>query len=152
MSRKRFYSALVPLKTANKLVRAWHRHSRPVRGHKYSIGLWERGGVFLVGAAIVGRPVSRHLQTQGYLEVTRLVTDGTPFACSALYRASVAQRPEGQRFCTYTLVTESGASLIAAGWVRVKHVPAQQWDRPSRPRANRIAVDRWRWEYPNGRP
>lgn len=76
----------VSLKEANAFVAAHHRHHRPVVGHKFSIGC-SAGGA-LVGAAIVGRPVSRHLDDGWTLEVNRLCTDGTKNACSFLYAAA----------------------------------------------------------------
>ena len=81
---------LVPLTlaAANDFVAAHHRHHRPVVGHRFSIGAQD-GGV-LVGAAIVGRPVARHLDDGFTAEVTRLVTDGTKNACSMLYAGLLA--------------------------------------------------------------
>ena len=72
----------------------------------------------LAGVAIVGRPVSRYLDDGKTLEVNRLCTDGTKNACSFLYAAAArAARAMGyQRIITYTLDTEGGASLRAAGW------------------------------------
>ena len=50
----------IDLGTANRFVAAWHRHSRPVVGHRYSLGLFGRDFI-LHGVAIVGRPVARVL-------------------------------------------------------------------------------------------
>ena len=47
------------LKEANAFVEQHHRHHKPVVGHKFSIGCTD--GNEIVGVAIVGRPVSRHL-------------------------------------------------------------------------------------------
>ena len=47
------------LKEANAFVERYHRHHKPVTGHKFSIGCTE--GEKIVGVAIVGRPVSRYL-------------------------------------------------------------------------------------------
>ena len=49
----------ISLKNANAFVAEHHRHHKPVVGHKFSIGCAQEGR--LVGVAIVGRPVSRHL-------------------------------------------------------------------------------------------
>ena len=72
----------------------------------------------LVGAAIAGRPVSRMLDNGQTIEVTRLVSDGTPNACSCLLGAMrrVARAMGYARIITYTLASESGTSLRAAGW------------------------------------
>ena len=68
--------------------------------------------------AIVGRPVSRHLDDGKTLEVTRLCTDGTRNACSFLYAACAreAKRRGYDKIITYILMSESGASLRASGW------------------------------------
>lgn len=63
------------LKEANSYVEQYHRHHRPVVGHKFSIGLSD--GEKIVGVAIVGRPVSRHLDDGWTLEVNRLCTGRT---------------------------------------------------------------------------
>ena len=74
------------LKEANAFVEQNHRHHGPVVGHKFSIGLSD--GEKIVGVAIVGRPVARHLDDGWTLEVNRLCTDGTRNACSMLYAAA----------------------------------------------------------------
>ena len=66
---------------ANAFVQMHHRHHRPVVGHKFSLGVVV--GEQIVGVAIVGRPVSRHLDNGLTLEVNRVATDGTRNACSA---------------------------------------------------------------------
>ena len=106
----------ISLSEANAFVALWHRHHKPVVGHKFSIGCEADGR--LAGVAIVGRPVSRYLDDGKTLEVNRLCTDGTKNACSFLYAAAArAARAMGyQRIITYTLDTEGGASLRAAGW------------------------------------
>lgn len=79
---------LVPitLKEANAFVERYHRHHKPVVGHKFSIAASD--GEKIVGVAIVGRPVSRYLDNGLTLEVNRLCTDGTRNACSFLYSAA----------------------------------------------------------------
>lgn len=74
------------LREANAFVKQNHRHHGPVAGHKFSIGLSD--GSKIVGVAIVGRPVSRHLDDGWTLEVNRLCTDGSRNACSMLYAAA----------------------------------------------------------------
>jgi hypothetical protein len=72
----------------------------------------------LIGAVIVGRPVARRVNHQTTLEVTRLVTDGSPNACSFLYGAAArAAKALGyDKIQTYILESELGTSLVAAGW------------------------------------
>ena len=71
----------ITLREANAYVEQNHRHHGKTVGHKYSIGL--SNGEKIVGVAIVGRPVSRHLDDGWTLEVNRLCTDGTktPVPC-----------------------------------------------------------------------
>ena len=113
------------LKEANAFVEQNHRHHGKVVGHKFSIGLSD--GEKIVGVAIVGRPVARHLDDGWTLEVNRLCTDGTRNACSMLYAASWrAARAMGyKKLITYILDSESGTSLKAAGgpaglWLEVR--------------------------------
>lgn len=63
------------LKEANAFVEQNHRHHGKVAGHKFSIGLSD--GEKIVGVAIVGRPVARHLDDGWTLEVNRLCMDGS---------------------------------------------------------------------------
>lgn len=105
------------LAQANDLVAQLHRHHKPVRGHRFSIGAFNADGV-CVGAVIIGRPVARMVDPYTVAEVTRLVTDGTRNACSFLYgRAAAAAAAMGfDCIQTYTLPEEGGASLRGAGW------------------------------------
>jgi hypothetical protein len=48
---------------------------------------------------------------------------------------------------TYTLKSEPGTSLVAAGWTIVGEVKAQSWHRNGRPRIDRFSLqDKFRWE------
>lgn len=107
----------ITLKTANLYVAQHHRHHKPVTGCKFCIGCKE--GDQLVGVAICGRPVSRHLDDGKTLEINRLCTDGTRNACSKLYGACVriAREMGYAKVITYILSSEDGASLKAANFV-----------------------------------
>jgi hypothetical protein len=134
---------------ACRFVAEWHRHHRPPRGHKFSVGAAQDD--VLVGVAVVGRPVARMLDDGLTLEVTRVATDGTRNANSLLYAAAwQAARALGyRRLVTYTQDGESGASLRASGWRIVASRPPQPgWSRPSRPRVDHGTADiaRSRWE------
>ena len=142
---------LVPLKLreANDLVARLHRHHKPVVGHRFSIGAAR--GDELVGAAIVGRPVSRMLDNGTTAEVTRCVTDGTPNACSVLYAACwrAWRAMGGTRLITYTLVAEPGTSLKAAGWkvlYETKDAGERGWSRAARPRKSDYLGPKRLWE------
>lgn len=123
----------VTLAEANAFVKEHHRHHGPAQGHKFSIGCAEEG--VLVGIAIVGRPVSRYLDNGLTAEVIRLCTNGTKNACSMLYAASArAAKAMGYRkIITYTLDTESGTSLRAAGWVCEGLAGGKQWTGKRKP-------------------
>lgn len=105
----------VELKEANAYVAAFHRHHRPIQGHRFSLGAIQDG--LLVGVAIVGRPVGGSHQDV-WIEVTRCCTNGTKNACSFLYSACArAGKAMGyERIQTYILSEENGASLKASGW------------------------------------
>lgn len=125
----------ISLADANAFVAAHHRHHKPVVGHKFSIGCEQDGR--LVGVAIVGRPVSRYLDDGLTLEVTRLATTGEKNACSMLYAAAArAAKAIGYRkIITYTLETEDGASVRAAGWQCAGLAGGKQWTGKRRPAA-----------------
>ena len=53
-----------------------------------------------------------------------------------------------RRVITYTLASEPGTSLKAAGWREVGQVCGRSWDRRARPRAPRALHDKRRWESP----
>ncbi len=126
----------ITLKEANEFVSQFHRNHKPVVGHKYSIAVSSAGCV--KGVAIVGRPVSRHLDNGTTLEVTRVCTDGVKNACSMLYGAAwrVAKGLGYKKLYTYTLPSEGGTSLVASGWRLVGEAGGGSWDRKSRPRVD----------------
>jgi hypothetical protein len=130
---------LVPLtlNQANSMVDDLHRHLPPVRGHRFSIGIADENDL-LRGAIIVGRPISRAVNQWTVAEVTRLTTDGTPNACSALYAAAwrAWRAMGGSQLITRIRDDEPGTSLIAAGW-KVLYQTGNRpngWNVPSRPR------------------
>ena len=129
-------------KEVNELVSKWHRHNAPLGGGSFfSVGLADNGA--LVGGVIVG-PISARLLNSPYAcELKRLVTDGTPNACSMLYGAArrAAKSLGYEVMYTYTLQTEPGSSLRGSGWtVDDPHVPARQW----KSRAPEYADLRWK--------
>ena len=123
---------------ACEFIAARHRHHRPPQGHKFSLGVVREDGV-LVGVACVGRPVARNADDGFTAEVTRLCTDGTPNACSALYGAAArAAKAMGYRkIITYTLEEEGGASLRASGWFKDKVSAGGSWSRADRQREDK---------------
>lgn len=109
------------LREANDFVTSFHRHSgRTSRdGGKFAIGCVDNSGE-LWGVAIVGRPLARLLDDGMTAEVTRTcVKENAPrnvnsFLYGRCWR--IWQQMGGLKMVTYTLETESGASLKGAGW------------------------------------
>lgn len=116
----------VTFRQACEFVTRLHRHNKAPRGHKFSIGVQADGR--LVGVAMAGRPVARHFDDGMTLEVNRTCTDGTRNANSMLYGAvwRAAKAMGYARCVTYVQGEETGASLKAAGWVKVKSLPARK--------------------------
>jgi hypothetical protein len=140
---------IVPItfREANKFVQRHHRHHRPVRGCKFCLSVAHDGQI--VGVAIVGRPISRHLDNGWTLEVNRLCTDGTKNACSMLYGAAwrVAKNLGYKKLVTYTLPEEGGASLKASNWKCIGKTEGGSWNRTSRPRIDEHPLqEKLRWE------
>ena len=137
----------VSFRQAADFVSEHHRHHRPPVSWKFGVGVEEDGR--LAGVAMAGRPVARGLDDGRTLEVTRLCTDGTRNACSMLYSAirRAAKALGYTRLVTYILETESGTSLMAAGWHRVCLTAGGSWSCPSRPREDKAPTCRKvRWE------
>jgi hypothetical protein len=135
------------VRDANAFVARTHRHHGPVLGARFALGCGDRRG--LHGVAIVGRPVARGLDDGLTVEVTRLATDGTPNACSMLYAASwrAACAIGYRRIVTYTLASEPGTSLRAAGWQLVARVRGRSWDCRARPRKDKHPIEaKCRWQ------
>ena len=105
------------LKIANDFVRSYHRHSNPTTGCKFAICLLDADGV-LHGVAICGRPLSRFYDNGFTLEILRVCTDGYKNGCSMLYGACcrIAKEMGYKKVITYTLDSESGASLKASNF------------------------------------
>ncbi len=145
----------ITLREARAFVDEHHRHHRAPQGALFAVGVFsacehEQPGMDEVeGVAIIGRPVARMLNDGWTAEVTRVCTRGAQNACSMLYGAAWrAARALGyRRLVTYTLDTEPGTSLRAAGWRCVGETKAEGWNRPSRPRVDLHPTQgKLRWE------
>ena len=122
----------IELRDANAFVVRFHRHHKPVQGHRFSLSAWKEDA--LVGVVICGRPVARNGgDPLMVLEVTRLCTDGTRNGCSFLYGAAAraAQALGYRRIQTYILASESGTSLKASGWSCEGEAGGGQWKHSS---------------------
>lgn len=127
----------ITLRAANAFVEQHHRHHKPARGCVFCTSVWVDAQ--LVGVAIVGRPLARMLQDGLTCEVLRVCTDGTRNACSKLYSvvAKAARSLGYERIITYTLPSEGGASLRAAGWKLDEALAGGgRWSREGRERAD----------------
>ncbi len=128
----------ITLREANEFVEQFHRHNEPTAGGRFAIGL-EAGGE-LCGVAIVGRPIARQVEHHFTAEVLRTCTnDKAPKGgVSKLYAASwrAWRAMGGTRLITYTLKSESGASLRGAGWKVLAQIEGTDkgWGRETRPR------------------
>ena len=140
---------IVPVTRADAFafVEQHHRHHRPPPGCLFCVGVATRGEI--VGVAVIGRPVSRHLDDGWTIEVVRVATDGTANACSALYGAAwrAAKALGWRKAVTYTLPEEGGGSLRGAGWRCIGETGGGSWSRPARPRVDKHPTQvKLRWE------
>ena len=150
---------LVPitLDEAKAFMRQFHRHNRPPVSWKFGVGL--EVGESLAGIAMAGRCVARGLDKRCNIEVTRVCVREIGNANSRLYGAILrAAASLGYKMAyTYTLATESGASLKATGWVIDEELEARPtWDCAARKRVQtnmfgeeqRPAGAKIRWKHP----
>lgn len=125
---------------ACEFIRRNHRHHQPPLGWKFGIAV--NDGEKIVGIVTVGRPVSRRLDNGYTLEVTRCCTDETKCAASKLYASAwrAAKALGFKRLITYTLKSEAGTSLLAAGWKVLYETRGGSWNAPSRPRVEQASA------------
>lgn len=150
MKGERLRHQRIDFAAAADFVREHHRHHTPPIGHIFSLAAFL--GDRMVGVAIVGRPVARYRDDGLTAEITRLcvvegVRNAASFLLGACARAALALG--FRRIGTYTLASESGASLRAAGWRVVGEVKGRSWSCPSRPREDKHpTTDKLLWEQP----
>lgn len=147
----------ITLRRANDFVQEYHRHNgRTARdGGKYALAAVHEEE--LVGVVIVGRPLARLLDDGWTVEITRCCVKesapkGTP---GFLYAAArrVWQAMGGKKVITYTLPSESGASMRGLGWKQaaISNGHANGWNRRDSPHCKRRHQDiftqtKIRWE------
>lgn len=129
----------VTLAVARRFVAEHHRHNGPPTGWAFGVGLTSDG--VLVGVAMAGRPVSPKIAgaEPRTVEVTRVCTLGQKNANTRLYGAicRAAAALGYLSAITYTLESEGGSSLLAAGFVCEGSAgarPGQTWNVVSRAR------------------
>ena len=135
----KLFAVQMSLREANDFVENFHRHNgrtdspKMPGGGKFAIGVSD--GSRLIGVAIVGRPIARSIDDGFTLEVRRtcVIDDSQKGANSFLYGCSwrAAKAMGYTKLITYTLESESGASLRGAGWeVIAECKPSKSgWDR-----------------------
>jgi len=128
------YVKPITLKKANEFVSVHHRHHRATTRNsgRWAIAAYHIESGELVGVAIVGNPVSATYMDGFTAEITRLcVCDKAPKGtCSFLVSrcSSIWKMMGGHKIITYTLTSETGASLRGAGWELVGIVnPHNRW-------------------------
>ena len=117
----------IHLAAAQTFVKKYHRHNIPPVGGKFAVSCYD--GDRMCGVAICGRPVARHLDDGETLEIYRNCTDGTRNVCSKLYGACqrIARDMGYKRVITYTLESETGASLRAANFKSCGNAGGKEW-------------------------
>ncbi len=141
----------ISVKAARKWIAQTHRHLPQVQGGLWAVQLLDDGEI--VGVALVGHP-ARVWMADHVLCVLRVaVCEGVPNGCSKLLGAcSRAARALGASdLVTYTLPTEPGTSLRAAGYVFAGMTDGGDHGRASRPRqAALFPQPKQRWLAPWG--
>jgi hypothetical protein len=125
----------ITLREARAFVNKHHRHHHAPQGGLFAVAV---GAEQVEGVAIIGKPVARMNDDGWTAEVTRVCTLGAPNACSMLYGAAwrCARALGYRRLLTYTLASEDGGSLRAAGWRIIGQTDGGSWSRTSRPRVD----------------
>ena len=126
----------ISLNAARSWIADCHRHlRRPVTGWLFGIEI--RRNEKRIGVAMCARPTARALQDGVTCEISRVaVLEGERNACSFAYGAlrRAAKALGYRRIVTYTLASEPGTSLRAAGFVDEGVAGGGEADRPSRRR------------------
>lgn len=124
---EQIHIAPITFRDAKAFVEEHHRHLKNIGGCKFCIGI--KRGEELLGCAICGRPVSRRYDDGYTLEINRVCTDGTRNACSMLYGACcrTAKAMGYKRVVTYTLQSETGASLRASNFACEGEAGGTHW-------------------------
>jgi hypothetical protein len=131
-------------KDIKQFVAEYHRHHKPPLGDKYRVAV-RNGRYGIIGVAMLGRPVSRHLDNGETLEVNRVaVNNGLPYSitqnvCSMLYsRCCRWAMDQGYTtVITYTLEDEDSASVRASGFILDGVTKGGSWNCKSRPRTDK---------------
>ena len=143
---------IIPIRmsVANDFIKKYHRHNKPVdhRAHRFSIGLVDDSGN-LIGVAIAGQPIAQKNDDGFTLEVLRVcVLPGYSNANSMLYGRvkRIGMLMGYKRIITYTLQSESGASLRAVGG-KPEKVRTYSWSKSRLRNEQEVTyLPKYRWE------
>ena len=142
----------ISLVDANAFVSRLHRHHGRFPRWKFGVAVEDEERV-LRGVVIVTLPLNQNHMDGWTLEVARCCTDGAKNAPSMLYGAAwrAAKEMGYRRMLTYTLNTEPGTSLRAAGWRETGTTDGKRpWNnRRGRSLGGGAGVAKIRWE-PDG--
>lgn len=111
----------ITIRQANEFIREHHRHHRPTSNNsgRWALAAVDRNGS-IHGVAIAGNPVSATYMDGKTLELTRVCARASSQkgTCSFLISrcSKIWRLMGGNKVITYTLDSESGASLKGAGW------------------------------------
>lgn len=122
------------IKAAKRWVAQTHRHLPEFNGARFAVAVVDDAGE-IHGVAVASNG-PRVWEGTGRLNIGRVSTDGTKDACSMLYGAICrAGKALGYTEAwTYTLPSEPGTSLRAAGFEEVGESAGGSHDRKGRPR------------------
>jgi hypothetical protein len=156
---KLLYIKPITIKNANEFINVNHRHHRPTTRNsgRWALAAHEVENDKMVGVAIAGNPVSATYMDGMTIELTRIcVLETAPKGtCSFLISrcCSVWKMMGGTKVITYTLASESGASLRGAGWSLAATVyPHKRWENKSkndgiiRESLEIYSLKKYRWE------
>lgn len=123
----------ITIKAANEFIKGFHRHHRPTirNSGRWALEAIDSAGK-TVGVVIAGNPVSATYMDGETIELTRLCVkeDAPKGTCSFLLSrcCKIWRAMGGTKLITYTLSSESGASLKGAGWKLAGTVkPHNRW-------------------------
>lgn len=130
----------VEFAVAKAFVAEHHEHNDAPIGWRYGAAIWNANT--LLGVAMVGRPVARAIPAEKVVEVNRLClrwdlpAELRWNASSMLYgwAAREAEKRGYEKIITYTLESEPGTALKAAGWIPEAKTKGGKWNTPSRKR------------------
>jgi hypothetical protein len=155
---------LVPVtKTkARAFVESHHRHNEAPTPAQVSLAVGLEVDGVLVAVATAGYPVARGLNDGRTLEVNRVCVDESlPRNANSILYGAIGRAAKAlgfRRMVTYTLESEGGASLRAAGFQEPISIGARSWTETTTrvrndvtiwgERKNSANVPKYRWERP----